>query len=152
MNLIEEIEEFLSQTVDGREMKRAIAVKMQLKGKSYHEIQELIGVSQSFISKWKNRAIFEGVDSLRVQYQGGKGKLAPQDKQAVIQWLTSQKKWNLEKLRLYLKTEYGVIFHSLQSYYSLFKEAKITWKKTQKKNPKKNLDLVLEVREEIKKN
>jgi putative transposase len=90
MNLIEEIEEFLSQTVDGREMKRAIAVKMQLKGKSYHEIQELIGVSQSFISKWKNRAIFEGVDSLRVQYQGGKGKLAPQDKQAVIQWLTSQ--------------------------------------------------------------
>jgi transposase len=152
MNLIEEIDEFLKVAVDGREMKRAIAVKMQLQGKSYHEIQELIGVSQSFISKWKNRAIFEGVDSLKMQYQGRKGKLELQNKQAVIEWLTSQKKWELEKLRLYLENEHGVIFNSLQSYYNLFKEAKITWKKTQKRNPKKNLDLVLEVQEEIKKN
>ncbi|NER88317.1 MAG: hypothetical protein F6K64_15345 [Moorea sp. SIO3A2] len=34
------------------------------------------------------------------------------------------------------------MYKSDQSYYSLFKEAKISWKKTQKKNPAKNEDLV----------
>ena len=33
-------------------------------------------------------------------------------------------------------------FASLQSYYTLFSEAGISWKKTQKCNPRKNPDLV----------
>lgn len=151
MNLIEELEEFVKKTTDGREVKRALAVKMQLKGKSYRDIQELLQVSQSFISKWKNRVIFEGVESLRVQYKGGKGLLSTPEKEKVVNWLRGQKRWDLEKLQRYLEREYRVIFNSPQSYYNLFKETQISWKKMQKNNPRKEPDLVVEVQEEIKK-
>jgi len=42
-------------------------VKMILSGKSYHEVKELLNVSHSFISEWKNQALFHGVESLRLQ-------------------------------------------------------------------------------------
>lgn len=47
MNLVEELDEFLKTTQDGREVKRAIAVKMTVQGKSYQEIKSLLNVSQS---------------------------------------------------------------------------------------------------------
>ncbi len=149
MNLIEELNHFLTQTKDARESKRALAVKWNLQGKPYQEVKELLQVSQSFISKWKNRAIFEGVESLKVQYKGSKGYLSSADRNAVIQWLKSQEFWKLEDLQLYLEREYQIIFESKQSYYDLFKEAKISWKKTQKKNPAKNEDLVAVKKKEI---
>ncbi|WP_414623458.1 hypothetical protein [Calothrix sp. CCY 0018] len=34
------------------------------------------------------------------------------------------------------------MFESNQSYYDLFKQANISWKKTQKKNPRKDPELV----------
>ena len=36
----------------------------------------------------------------------------------------------LSDLQKYLKTQYDVVFDLLQSYYSLLKEAGITWEKT----------------------
>ena len=45
----------------------------------------------------------------------------------------------------------GVIFQSNQSYYSLFDEAKISWKKKQKKNPLRDEKLVQETKKEIEK-
>jgi putative transposase len=42
-----------------------------------------------------------------------------------------------------------VVFELLQSYYNLFKEAGISWKKSQKKNPAKNDELVQTKRKEI---
>ena len=42
-----------------------------------------------------------------------------------------------------------MVFESNQSYYNLFKEAGISWKKTQKKNPAKNDKLVEVKRKEI---
>ena len=42
-----------------------------------------------------------------------------------------------------------MVFESNQSYYNLFKEAGISWKKTQKKNPAKNDELVQAKRKEI---
>jgi len=38
---------------------------------------------------------------------------------------------------MHLEKEYKVTFKSNQSYYDLFTEAKISWKKSQKKNPLK---------------
>ena len=40
---------------------------MILLGKSYHEVKELLNVSHSFISEWKNQALFHGVEGLRLQ-------------------------------------------------------------------------------------
>lgn len=152
MSLIEELEKFIQETTDGKEVKRAVAVKMQLQGQSYQEIQQLLQVSQSFISKWKNRAIFVGVESLKLQYRGGTGKLTHQQKQEAITWLRTQEYCKLESLRLHLEREYSVIFNSLQSYYNLLKEAKISWKKTQKVNPQKDPELVALTQAELKKN
>ncbi len=68
MNILDELDHFINQTKDAREIKRALAVKMKLQGKYYREIKQLLGVSHQFISKWKNCAIFEGVENLRVKF------------------------------------------------------------------------------------
>lgn len=39
----------------------------------YYEVKELLEVYHSFISQWKNQSLFEGVESLRLQYKGRKG-------------------------------------------------------------------------------
>ena len=57
----------------------------------------------------------------------------------------------MSDLQVLLEREYGVVFESHQSYYSLLKEAHISWKKSQKKNPAKNEQLVQEKKEEIEK-
>ena len=152
MTLIEELEKFIQEATDGKEVKRAVAVKMQLQGQPYQEIQQLLQVSQSFISKWKNRAIFEGVKSLKLQYKGGTGKLTHLQKQKVITWLRTQETCKPENLRLYIEREYGVIFNSLQSYYNILKSAKISWKKTQLVNPDKDPELVAFTQSNLKKN
>lgn len=151
MNLIDEIDDFINQTKDPRELKRAIAVKLKLQGKSYREIQDLLQVSQGFISNWKNRVIVEGVDSLKLQYKGRKGYLSPEDKQKVIEELRARDWLRLSDLQILLEREYGVVFQSEQSYYNLLEEARISWKKSQKKNPAKNEQLVQEKKEEIEK-
>lgn len=142
MNLVKELDKFIKTTQDGREVKRAIAVKMTVQGKSYQEIKSLLNVSQSFISKWKNQAIFAGVEQLKVQYKGSKSYLSLSQKAEVVQWLQSQDYCEREKLQLHIETKYGVIFQSLQSYYELLHHAKISWKKTQKVNPSKDPLLV----------
>ena len=67
MNIIDKLNDFINQTKESKEIKRALAVKMTLSGKSYHEVKELLNVSHSFISEWKNQALFHGVESLRLQ-------------------------------------------------------------------------------------
>ena len=55
----------------------------------------------------------------------------------------------LSDLKNYLQKQYDVFFELLQSYYNLFKEAGISWKKSQKKNPANNDELVQAKRKEI---
>ena len=40
---------------------------MILSGKSYYEVKELLNLSHSFISEWKNQALFHDVKSLKLQ-------------------------------------------------------------------------------------
>ncbi|MBW4633595.1 MAG: winged helix-turn-helix domain-containing protein [Iphinoe sp. HA4291-MV1] len=62
--------------------------------------------------------------------------------QVVISWLKQKNYWHLEELKEYIEDNFNVVFESNQSYYELFKQASISWKKTQKKNPRKDPDLV----------
>lgn len=142
MNIIDELCDFINQTKNSQEIKRALAVQMILEGKPYQEIQNLLKVSPGFISKWKNQALFQGVESLKLQYKGSQGYLKSAEKVKVIQWLKEQDYLRLSDLKNHLENEYNVVFESDQSYYSLFKAAQISWKKTQKKNPARNDDLV----------
>ena len=67
MKILDELDDFINQKKESKEIKIALAVKMILSGKSYREIKELLNVSHSFISEWKNQAMFHGVESLKLQ-------------------------------------------------------------------------------------
>ncbi len=139
---MEELVEFIQINPDARELKRALAVQMVLKGYLYRQIAEILSVSDSFISKWWLVFEEEGVLGLQLSYQGSKGYLNAGQRQAVINWLQQKNYWNLTQLQQHIQDTYSIKFKSRQSYYELFAVAGISWKKTQKSNPKKDPELV----------
>ena len=134
--------EFIRSNPDPRELKRALAVKMVKQNYSYHQIADTLGVSVGFISNCQQKFENEGIEGLKLKYQGSQSYLSPQERQEVIDWLKEKNYWQLSELQTRIEVTYGVVFASLQSYYSLFAQAGISWKKTQKSNPRKNPDLV----------
>lgn len=137
-----ELAEFIQSNPDPRELKRALAVQMVLKGYLYRQIAEILNVSDSFVSKWWLVFESEGVLGIQLSYQGSKGYLNAGQRQAIISWLQQKNYWNLAQLQQHIFDTYRIKFKSRQSYYELFAVAGISWKKTQKCNPKKDLELV----------
>ena len=140
--MLKELNEFIQSNPDPREMKRGVAVKMFLEGYKHREIQAILGGSSGFISKWTQRYELLGVSGLRLGYSGSFGYLQPEQRQGVLTWLQSKDYWNLAELQGHIQDEYEVVFESKQSYYRLFADAGISWKKTQKRNPKEDPALV----------
>jgi len=138
----DELNELIQSNPDARELKRAVAVEMFLQGYKHREIQGILSVSSGFISKWTQRYKQMGVSALRLSYPGSVGYLEPEQRQAVIAWLETKNYWNLAELQGHIQDEYDVVFDSKQSYYTLFKQAGISWQKTQKRNPKEDPALV----------
>lgn len=149
MTIITELDDFINTSTNTQEVKRALAVKMILTGTSSHEIENLLKVSHSFVSKWKNQALFHGVNSLKLQYKGSKGYLKASSKAKVVEWLRQQPYLRIGDLKRHLDQEYDVVYASDESYYALFKIAKISWKKSQKKNPAKDEEQVKAKKKEI---
>ena len=54
MNLIEGLENFIKTTKSELELKRDLAAKMAIQKKKHREICQLLQVSPSFVSTWKN--------------------------------------------------------------------------------------------------
>ncbi len=106
-------------------------------------------LSAGFISKWKTAFLAQGIEGLLLKYKGAKPLLNVREKQAIIEWLKQKDYWDLQELYSYILVNYQVSFKSKQSYYDLFKEAGISWKKSQKKNPNKDPELVKKKKEEI---
>ena len=130
------LSEFIENSQDKREVQRAIAVKMLLEGYKHEAIESILGVSSGFISKWKKAFFKQGVEGLKLAYKGSQGLLNVQQRASVIEWLKTNDKWNLSELEYEIASKYGVVFQSKQSYYELFDAARISWKKTQARNPK----------------
>jgi putative transposase len=80
--------------------------------------------------------------ALKLAHKGSKGFLDAQQHTEVIEWLQTKDKWTLNELEYQIASKYGVTFESRQSYYDLFNEARISWKKTQANNPKNDPELV----------
>jgi putative transposase len=140
--MVSDLKSFIQSNPDARELKRAVAVQMFLNGYKHREIQESLSVSSGFISKWTALYGEQGVPGLKLKHLGSVGYLNLQQRQAVFTWLQTQEYWNLEELQSHIEEAYQVVFDSKQSYYALFKEAGISWKKTQKRNPKADPELV----------
>jgi putative transposase len=71
--MLDNLSDFIASNPDARELKRAIAVQMVLKGYKHREIGESIGVSSGFISKWTRQYEQLGVPGLRLGYSGSVG-------------------------------------------------------------------------------
>ena len=133
---VEQVKEFLKKPLTGRETQRALAVKLVLEGYRYQAVKEILSVSSGFISKWVNAFNFGGVESLKSGYQGSKSYLTQSERTEVIEWLIEQKAWDISELEVYLIEKYDVVYQSLQSYYQILKEARISWQKGQQVNPR----------------
>ncbi|MEG4270716.1 MULTISPECIES: helix-turn-helix domain-containing protein [unclassified Microcoleus] len=72
---IEGLIKFINSNGDSREMKRALAVKLALQGYVYRAIENILNVSQGYVSKWKKKFITQGIPGLRLGYKGAKTKL-----------------------------------------------------------------------------
>jgi len=145
---LEDLQEFIQSNPDPRELKRAVAVQMFLQGYKHREIQGILSVSSGFISKWTQFYEQLGAAALRLTYPGSTGYLGVEQRQSVLDWLKSKDSWNLSELQGHIQDEYEVVFTSKQSYYSLFEQAGISWKKTQKDNPKAD-PLLVEKKQDI---
>ena len=139
---MEQLDAFIDSNPDPRELKRALAVKMTLRGYPHREIMKILQVSSGFISKWKQAFILKEIEGIKLAYQGSKAYLSSQEKAIVIDWLKGKNSWNLNELEYYLAEQFNVTFAAKSSYYDLFHEAGISWKKSQKKNPRKDNEAV----------
>ena len=139
----------INSNPDPRELKRALAVKMSIDGHPDRTIAELLGVSNNFIRDWKKAFKVEGVAGIKLGYQGAKGKLTIEQREEIIEWLKNKEYWHLDELINHLEDRYDVVYKSKQSYCELFEQGRISWKRSQKVNPKFDEELVKKKREEI---
>lgn len=124
---------------------------MWIEGVTCDKIQKILNVSLAFISRYKIRFIEHGIERLKLGYKGSKAYLSLEERLEIIKYLDSQDYWSLQELKEYIEDEYDLRFKSNQTDYELFHEAKISWKKTQKKHPKKDDELVKKSKAEIEK-
>lgn len=143
------LREFIHSKPEARELKRAIAVQMALENTPYSKITTILGISKSFITHWKRKFEFVGIEGIKLGYQGAKSYLTSEQRTETLAWLRMKDYCNIDELITYLDEKYGVIYQSKQSYYELLAGADISWKKSQKTNPNSNPDLVKKKRKEI---
>lgn len=146
---MDELAAFIASNPDPRELKRALAVSMTLKGYTHRKIITVLQVSSGFISKWKQAFILKGVEGIKLSYKGSKSYLKPEQKQQVLDWLKRKNYWNINELECYIAQEFNVVFEGRTSYYNLFHEAGVSWKKSQKENPSKDLKLVAQKKRKL---
>ncbi len=145
-----DLQEFIQTTQDHRELKRALAVQNTLAGRPWADVATELGVKRSFLGTWRRRYKREGIACLHVGYHGSKGSLNPAEKKAVLAWIKEQDAWAIRPLYDHIATTYGVRYKSQQSYYALLKAARVSWKKSQDRQPKADPKKVTAKRHEIK--
>lgn len=148
------IEDLIERSKKSWEIKRALTVKQDLAGKDRKLIGEILEVSSSFVSKWRQIYDAYGVDGLLSYHKGGKPRsfLNESQRAQVLQHIKDHKIFSPKDLAVYLKQTFDVSFKSGQSYYDLLHAAKMSYHKSQKANPKRDEEKIERRRKEIKKN
>jgi len=145
---MKDIDEVINKSL---EQKRALAVKMVKQGYPYKQISDLLNVSSSFVEKWRALYNKQGASCFPSDYKGSDGYLKEDQKQAIYKFITTKSSCRIEELISFIEEKYGVVFQSKQSYYDLLYDAGMSWRKTEKENPKKDEEKVALKQEEIKK-
>jgi putative transposase len=138
----EDLTAFLAEKRDSREYRRALAVKLALQGYLYETISDMLDVTHGFVSQSKKAYETQGTASLTLKHKGSQPYLSAEERQSVIDWLNAQQEWSVERLYEYIEVTYDIVFHSRQSYYQILADADITYKQSQKVNPKRDEERV----------
>ncbi len=145
------LDEIITDSSDVREVKRALAVKMRENGIAPAQIAALLNVSEQFVSKWKRRFEQFGAAALKLAYTGSRAFLSVEQHSATLSWIGEQETLSIGELAEYLERQYHIQYQSKQSLYELLSAGGMSWHKTEKQNPKRDAEQVLERRTEIKK-
>src|SRR5919199_4193802 len=114
----------------------AVSVRMLIEGIGRETIQEILGVSSPFISKWKINYAWHGIEGLRLNHQGSRGQLKPEERGSVIQWLTNKNQWDLSELSNHIAPS-GIRFNFNQKLATInfLNQRELAGKNLQKKIP-----------------
>ena len=126
-NAIKLLKRFLDDYPSGKELKRALAVKLVLEGYTDREIQTIFNVSLGLISKWKSYFEADGLEGLQSHHRGSRGYLKPQQKKEILSWISQQGSLQVEQLEFYIAKFNDVVFRSQLSYYDLLKSCGNEW-------------------------
>ena len=107
--------EEIIDAAEGREIKRAIAVKMVILGLKIKDIGDLLEVFDSFVSKWKTIYENEGASGLRLNYKGGHKFLTDAQRSEICFHLRDKPHYSVEALRDWIERRYDVVYQSKQS-------------------------------------
>ena len=147
-----DLESFIGNSENVREVERAIAVKMVEEGLKPVTACEILKISNAFVSKWKIVYENKGAEGLRSGYKGSEGYLSKYQKDEIIEYLGKQEHPSVEELRDHIGKNYGILYESKQSYHDLLNAGGFSRHKSRKKDPRKDWEKVLPKREETKKN
>lgn len=139
---IEDLKKFICKERDGRQLKKALAVKLCYQGYRYEDIVKIMDVGLGSISKWVKNYEEDGVNGFKPHHKGRKSYLKKEEEEEIIKWLQSKDIWEISELEGHLAETYGVSYESKQSYYDLMKKAGMSWKKTSKVNPRADEETV----------
>lgn len=135
---METLEEFIQSNPRPQELKRAIAVQMSQRGHSYREIRDVLQVSLGLITQSNQRYKTVGIEGLKSNHWGTAGYLNPQQRHELVAWLGRKDCWTLEEVIEHIEDHYDVVYQSHQSYYTLLKQAGLSWKKSHPAHPHKD--------------
>jgi putative transposase len=93
--VIAELQEFIDQNPNAREVRKGLAIKLVYQGYLYEEIQRIIGVSLGSITGWKQIYEENGIDGLKLKYKGRKSYLSTEQKQEILCWLQTKDYWGI---------------------------------------------------------
>lgn len=131
------IDTFLATARDAREYKRALVVQLCARGYRAADVARMLQVSEAFVSTCRKRYAADGVASFTLGYRGGTSGLSADERSEALTWIAAQERPNVRSVRTYLQETFGVVYESRQSSYNLLKEAGLSHKPIQARNPKK---------------
>src|SRR4030095_6152268 len=80
-----DLDELIDEATDGREVKRAVSVKMGQQGFSPAQICQVLNVSPQYVSKGKGHYEAEGAAALRLSHRGSEGYLSEGQRPEIVQ-------------------------------------------------------------------
>ena len=101
----------------------------------HREIQEILGVHSSYISRWSQSYREQGIEGILLKHKGSCGYLNREERVAVKNWIKQKKQRTLWDVIEHVQKKYKIVYRSMQSYYDLLKGAGMSWHKGRKKVP-----------------